>query len=212
MTCPQCEGIEAIFDEESIRKELLFYEKDGPEDTSQWLIDALKAEDVQGKRLLDIGGGIGAIQHELLEHGMAGAVHVDGSSAYVEGAKQAAEKRGLTEKIEWHHGDFVKIAKKLANAEVVTLDRVICCYDDMPALLQSSLELADNFYGLVYPRDTWYTQIGFRIINLVQRIFGHPFRVFVHSSEEVNQLIAKAGFTERFRRQNLVWQVLLFAK
>ena len=59
---------------------------------------------------------------------MSSAVHVDGSSAYIEGAKKAAKKRGLSEKIEWIHGDFVDIAKELKRSDLVTLDRVICCY------------------------------------------------------------------------------------
>ena len=38
----------------------------GGDTVDQALIDALKAEGVEGAPLLDIGGGIGAIQHELL--------------------------------------------------------------------------------------------------------------------------------------------------
>jgi len=212
MTCPQCEGIEAMFDDESIRKELLFYEKDGPDQTSLWLINELKSKEIKGASLLDIGGGLGAIQHELLKHGMSGAVHVDGSSAYIEGAKQSAKQRGLSEKIEWIHGDFVDIAKDLKKSDVVTLDRVICCYDDMPALVRKSVNLAKRYYGLVYPRDTWYMKIGFGFIDFFQRLFNNPFRVFVHPSEEVGKLITQAGFKEQFRRHSLAWQVVLYGK
>ncbi len=212
MSCPQCEGIEATFDDESIRKELLFYAKDGADDTTRWLIDALKAEDIVGTKLLDIGGGVGAIQHELLAHGIASAVHVDGSMAYIDGAKQEAKKRGLSEKIEWHHGDFVDIASKLEQADVVTLDRVICCYHDMPALLGASLKLSGRYLALVYPRDTWYTRFGFGAIDLVQKIFKNPFRAFVHPSQEVEKLIHQNGFHEIFKRQNFIWQVLVYAK
>jgi hypothetical protein len=54
----------------------------------------------------------------------------------------------------FQYGDFVALAPALSAADVVTLDRVICCYDDMPALVGRSAALAERLYGVVYPRDT----------------------------------------------------------
>jgi magnesium-protoporphyrin O-methyltransferase len=121
MSCPQCEGIELVFDEESIAKERKFYERDGADKTTLWLVEAIKEAGVEGLSLLDIGGGLGAIQHELLSAGAKKATHVDASSAYIEAAKEEAKQRKLSDKIEWRHGDFVDLASELDSAGVVTL-------------------------------------------------------------------------------------------
>jgi magnesium-protoporphyrin O-methyltransferase len=212
MTCPQCEGIEIVFDEESIEKELKFYRRDGADDTTLWLVEALREQGVEGSLLLDIGGGLGAIQHELLESGVSHATHVDGSSAYIEGAKEEAERRGIDEQIEWHHGNFVDIAPELDPVDIVTLDRVICCYDDMQGLVGSSVKLAERYYGIVLPRDLWWARIGFKVMNFVQGLMGNPFRAFVHPMEQVEKLIANAGFERVFARNSIFWQVAVYAR
>jgi len=212
MSCSQCEGIESTFDDESVRKELLFYDKDGPDDTTIWLIDSIKEQGVLDASLLDIGGGIGAIQHELLKDVAKNAVHVDGSSAYIEGAKKAAKSRDLDDQIEWHHGDFVELAETLQNADIVTLDRVICCYDDMPELVVKSVAKANRIYALVYPRDRWFLRLGFRIANRVQRLFGNQFQIFVHPTAKVEEIIAKSGFQRAHLKESFIWQMALFAK
>ncbi len=212
MSCPQCEGIELVFDEQSIEKEQRFYRRDGADETTLWLVEALKERGVEGKSLLDIGGGLGAIQHELLESGASQATHVDASSAYLEGAKEEAERRGLSEQIKWQHGNLVDLAPELEPADIVTLDRVICCYDDMPSLVGSSVKLASRHYGLVFPRYLWWARIGFTVINFFQRIMGNPFRAFVHPVEQVEAIIAKAGFEEVFARKSPLWQVALYTR
>ncbi len=71
MSCAQCQGIERMFDRRAAERELRQYRAAGPGGTTRLLIDALKAEGVAGLTLLDIGGGVGAIQHELLRAGSA---------------------------------------------------------------------------------------------------------------------------------------------
>src|SRR3972149_5948454 len=73
MSCAQCQGIERMFDRRAAERELRQYRAAGPGGTTRLLIDALKAEGVAGLTLLDIGGGGGAIQHELLRAGGAPA-------------------------------------------------------------------------------------------------------------------------------------------
>ena len=157
MCCPQCEGIELTFNEEAADDDLRVYRGEGPDETTAWLLDDLKARGVEGLTLLDIGGGVGAIQHELLSSGAASAVHVDASSAYIGAAQREAKRRKLKDKIEWLHGNFVELAPDLQPAAIVTLDKVICCYDDMPALVRASARLAGRYYGIIVPRDTWHT-------------------------------------------------------
>lgn len=139
MSCCQSQAADAVFDERMAQRDLQQYRKKGPARTTRILLDALTAEGVEGATLLDIGGGIGAIPNALLEAGVTEAVAVDASSAYSEVARKEAVRRGRDELISYHHGDFVEFAQRIEPAEVVTLDRVICCYDDMEALVGAPL-------------------------------------------------------------------------
>jgi hypothetical protein len=212
MSCSQCKGIELTFDQESIEKELKFYRRDGVDETTRWLVDAIREQGVAGGQLLDIGGGLGGIQHELLASGAAHATHVDASSAYIWGAQEEAKRRGLMEQIEWRHGNFVDIASELEASDIVTLDRVICCYDDMRALVTESARLARRLYGAVYPRDVWWLRAGMKIVNSLQKLFNNPFNVFVHPVSEIEGILEKAGFQRIFLRHSAMWQVALYAR
>ena len=212
MSCCQCQGIEALFDERTARKDLKRYRSKGPLRTTRILLDALKAKGVAGATLLDIGGGVGAISNELLDAGAAGATVVDASPAYLEAAEAEAERQGHRDRIEYHHGDFVEVAPRIAPADIVTMDRVICCYDDMEALVSASASKARHLYGVVYPRDTWWDRLGVSIVNFACRMRRSPFRVFIHSPEAVDRLIRSQGLTRHFYRTTPIWQVIVYAR
>jgi magnesium-protoporphyrin O-methyltransferase len=208
----QCKGIEMIFNQKSAVRELKQYRRKGPNRTTQMLIDALKTEGIEGMTLLDIGGGVGAIQHELLSAGVRSAANVDASAAYVAVAKEEAERRGHAGLVSYYHGDFIQLAPEIAPADIVTLDRVICCYDDMQALVGLSSARARNMYGLVYPRDTWWMKIRVAIENFVYRLVRNPFRSFVHPTERVDAVVRSSGLRRRLYRKTFLWQVVVYAR
>jgi len=59
------------------------YRETGPRPWTRMLIESLKADGVEGATLLDIGGGVGVIAHELLDAGAASATCVEASAPYV---------------------------------------------------------------------------------------------------------------------------------
>ena len=95
MKCCQCQGIESQFNAKQAAKELKDYRRRGPRKSTRMLIEALGAEGIKGMTLLDIGGGVGAIQHELLSAGVSSATDVEASLAYMETAKEEAQRRGM---------------------------------------------------------------------------------------------------------------------
>ena len=216
MECRQCEGIEALFSKGMAARELKGYRKKGPDKTTRMLLDALKAEGVEGLTLLDIGGGIGAIQHELLSSGVTTATNVDGASAYIEAAKEETERRGHADRVTYHHGDFVALAQDIAPADIVTLDRVICCYHDMEALVGLSSALAGKLYGLVYPRNTWWTKLAFRLLWPLVKLWllfkRNPYRGYLHPSKAVDAVVRANGLQQRFYRTAGLWQVVVYAR
>ena len=212
MACRQCQGIENFFDEGEARADLKRYRKKGPLKTTRMLVEALAAEDVQGKTLLDIGGGVGAIQHELLKAGASRAVSVDASTSYVEAAREEAQRQGHIDRLSQHHGDFVAMAPEIEAADIVTLDRVICCYHDMEGLVGLSSDRATGLYGLVYPRESVGARIAFQLMNLFFWLRRSPFRVFLHSTAAVDALVRRNGLQQRFRARILVWHVAVYAR
>ncbi len=211
MNCCQCQGIEKIFDESYVAKELSHYRKKGPARTTRLLIEALKKNELQGLTLLDIGGGVGAIQHALLAAGLGQTTGVDASAAYIHAAESEARRLGFSERSTQQHGNFVDLAESLDPADIVTLDRVICCYDDMEKLVGLSSAKARRSYGLVYPRDTWWVRLALGIQNSFFRLLGNPFRTYRHPSAKVDAIIKARGFKQSFYRQTLIWQIVIYA-
>jgi 2-polyprenyl-3-methyl-5-hydroxy-6-metoxy-1,4-benzoquinol methylase len=213
MSCCQCQGIETSFDRKYVDKKLKEFRKKGPKDTTRQLIDVLRAEGVQGSSLLDIGGGVGDIQHAMLQAGVSQVINCDAASAYQKACQQEAERLGHAGCIRYLHGNFVELAKEIPAADMVTLDRVICCYDDMPGLVDLSAKKAKKLYGIVYPRDTWWIRAAIRVENFYARwVERNPMRVFVHSPQAVEVIIHSHGLERTFRREMGPWQVVVYRR
>ena len=106
MTCCQCVGIEQTFSNKEAQRKLRAYREKGPAKTTALLVEALKSDDVEGMTHLDIGGGVGAIQHAMLEAGVEAATRVEASSAYASASLEEAERRGIQSKVTIHRGNF----------------------------------------------------------------------------------------------------------
>ena len=207
--CCQCQGIESMFDKKAAKRELKRYLKKGPSKTTKMLLDAVNKVGVQGLTFLDIGGGIGAIQHALLKWGALNGISIEASLAYIDLNKDEID---LTEKVVFKHGDFTTIASDLDSADIVTLDKVICCYDDMDELVGLSSKLAQKIYAVVYPRDNWWTKLLLPIINFYPKIKGSSFRVFIHPTKQVEDIIIRNGLKRNYYNKRLFWQVAIFTR
>ena len=212
MTCCQCQGIERLFDRREALRKLHAYARHGPDRTTRLLLDAVKAENIERATLLDIGGGIGVAQLELLSAGLRSATDVDASSAYLDVAREEARRRGYALRVSYRHGDFVALAPQIEPADIVTLDRVICCYRDMPALVRASAAKAQRLYGLVYPRDVWWTRCFSASENMAFRLRRHAYHSFIHPTRLVDALVCSAGLERRVLHQGVFWQVVLYAR
>lgn len=165
-----------------------------------------------GARVLDIGAGIGAVGMELLDGGAGSLVSVDASGPYVATARSEVERRGIGERAQVLHGDFVDLAEGIDPAEVVTLHRVICCYDDWRALVDRSLARAQRLYGLVYPVDRWWTRLAIGAGRLVGRLRGQALPFHVHPERAVDARIRAAGWTPIVHERGLIWQTVVYQR
>jgi magnesium-protoporphyrin O-methyltransferase len=212
MSCSQCAGIELNFNSKVATKDLLKYRKEGPTKVTQSLIDALLSEGVSEMTLLDIGGGIGAVQHELLKAGVSDCINVEASQAYIEAAKEEAERQGHAERIEHLYGDFVELAEDIPQCDIVTLDGVICCYHDAQGLVEKSIALAKRVYGVIYPHNKWWAKVMGTLDNVKHRLKRSPFRFFVHPTEVVEEIVHNNGFERVFYQEKSMWQIVVYRR
>ena len=213
MECCQCEGIEIKFDQKYVAKKLKKYREKGSKKTTRILIDVLKDAMDHEMTLLDIGSGLGDIQHELLHAGVTESINCEASSGYIDACKDEAERQGRAHRITHIKGNFVDSAESIPSADIVTLDRVICCYHDMPELVNKSLSKTRKLYGIVIPIDKWWVKLAISIYyNLRFLIQRNPFRIFVHPTEDVETLITNHGFRNIFYQIKGTWQISVYEK
>lgn len=210
--CPHCVGAEDFFGERMARHELRRYRKKGPSVSTRRLLEAIGAPAGHDETLLDIGGGVGAIDHELLAAGMPRAIHVEASASYLKAAEQESERHGWRDRVTHHHGDFVDLAPTLPDADVVTLDRVICCYPDVDRLVELSAAKAKRVYGLVYPRERWAVRTVIGLGNLFLRLRRTAFRVYVHRSRAVDAAVTRSGFHRSSYSRTFFWQIVTYTR
>ena len=216
MSCQQCSGITKAFNDKEGRKQLKRFRRRGPDKTTRILIDelrrAVRESGTKGLTLLDIGAGVGAIHHELLNGIVSHATHVDASPSQLAAAREETQRRGHHAVVEFLEGDFTSLGARVAPADVVTLDRVICCFDDMEHLVRQSAEKTKRFYGAVYPRDVTWMRLGIAVINLVQRIKGSTFRVFLHDPRAIDVELRAAGLQPWSERHTAGWHAVVYRR
>jgi SAM-dependent methyltransferase len=200
------------FGEASARRDLRAYRRSGPERTTEWLIDALSIRGVEGMTVLDIGAGVGAVHLALLRAGATSALDVDGSAAFVAVAREEAGRQAVADRVAYRVGDFVELADGVEEADVVALDKVLCCYPDMIDLVARSTARARRRYGVVYPRDAAWIRAGGVFFNGVLRLFRRRLRMYIHRTADVEARIAAAGLQRTYHRTTAFWQVAVFER
>jgi 2-polyprenyl-3-methyl-5-hydroxy-6-metoxy-1,4-benzoquinol methylase len=212
MSVCQCDSLEKIFDQREASAQLERARREGPRKTTRILIEGLRSAGVAGKTLLDIGGGVGVIPRELFKTGLHAAIGVDASSAYVQAATGEMRRLGLIEKVRYYHGNIVDLAPTIPTADFVTLDRVICCYDDLEALLTASSSRTRSVCGIVFPRDAWWVRMIARLLNALRWLRRDTYRFFVHAAAAVEDIMSTQGLSIASRRPAGLWQVVFYAR
>lgn len=203
---------ETQFDGKRAEHDLRRYRRRGADVTTRLLLEELRRRPLEGRRLLDVGGGIGVISAELADTGVATVTMVEASPAYLEVARREVESRYGSRPTQFILGDFAAMADTLPNADVVTLDRVVCCYPDGELLLQEAAARAQQLLAFTYPRDRWYVRMMIALENFWRRLTGNKFRAFVHPPKRMEAVLGTAGLVRDAQRESLVWVFELYRR
>lgn len=204
--CCSTRGHDEFFSDGIARRDARRYRRRGLDANAQRLVDFVRGAGVDGLTVLEVGGGIGAIQLELLRAGAVGSVNAELSAAYEPYAAELADEAGLTGRSERRILDFATQGDGLDAADVVILHKVVCCYPDYETLVGEAARHARHELALTFPRQVVWMRFGFAVINLVQWIRRRSFRVYLHPPAAVLAVAGANGLEPASRHRGLVWE------
>ncbi len=152
MDCCNVNGLNEIFNKTRATKESRKYLRKGLDRRATMVVGCLRDQALAGASILEIGCGVGSLHMELLKQGAGSAVGVDVSQSYVEAAAGLSRTLGFQDATQYHMG-FVDLEEDIPSADMVVLDRVICCYPDMEGALTAwrSWTLTSNAGTVPWP-------------------------------------------------------------
>jgi len=212
MTCKHCCDADRFFDLKGAKKELKKYRRKGAKSATKKLITFLNELNVSEKTLLDIGGGIGALQWNHLKQGGASTTDVDASSGYLKIAREYANENSWTEKSNFLAGDFYGDIGQIQKHDIVTMDKVICCYPDFKVLLQKAMDHCNETLALSFPIDGPISKFLSFFVKLWMKLNGSTFHPYIHEQKEIENLIHSGGFKLARSGFTFPWSVRLYNK
>ena len=194
-----------MFNAEQAARAVRRFESKGLDGTAQPMVDDAGRAGSMVPRFSRWGAGSATALVTLLEGGAGRAVGYDISPSYEKVAGALIAGRGLTDRVEWHTGDYLA-AGDTRGADLVFLNRVVCCYPDMAPLVDAAATRTRSLLALSYPRDRWFIRLGIRMINGFLRLRRVTFRVFVHEPAAIDARVAAAGLAEVAAGTTVAWQ------
>jgi 16S rRNA G966 N2-methylase RsmD len=183
------------------------YRKKGLDETARRMVEFLELRGIEGATVLEVGGGVGEIQLELLKRGAAHAVNLELSPAYEEEAMSLLRAAGLEERAVRRLYDIAVDPEGVEAADVVVLHRVVCCYPDYERLLGAAAEHTRRLLVFSYPPRNAVSCLLIAAQNLVFRLLRREFRTFAHPPSAMLAVLAERGLRRTFAHHPLVWQV-----
>jgi magnesium-protoporphyrin O-methyltransferase len=205
--CCNTRGCDGVFGDRFARRTAARYRRRGLDRTARRMVAFLEQRGIADATVLEIGGGVGAIEIELLERGASRAVNLELSAAYDAEAERLLAEHGLTGRAERRLADIAVDAEAIATADVVVLHRVVCCYPDYERLLTAAASRARRLVVLSFPRRNLVSRAFIALQNAGLRITRREFRTFAHPPAEMLAVLITAGFEPTFRSGGPAWLV-----
>lgn len=210
--CCDPSGYQETFGNRFARRMARRYRRRGLNDTQQRLVGFLSDRGIAGASILEIGGGIGEIQVELLRRGAASVTNLEISTGYEAEASQLLERTGLAGRVTRRLHDIATEPDAVDEADVVVLHRVVCCYPDYERLLAAAGSHARRLLVFSHPPSNLVTHAVIGWDNLLRRVRRNDFRAFVHPPETMVATVRAQGLTPRYRHHGWSWDVVGFER
>jgi 2-polyprenyl-3-methyl-5-hydroxy-6-metoxy-1,4-benzoquinol methylase len=202
-------GLDDTFTEKTSRTEADSYRRKGLPKRARKLVASIEsAGKLAGKTLLEIGVGAGGVTVELLRRGVTRATGVDAVAAQLANARVLAGEFNVGDRVDFVHADFTATSQ-LPHADIVIMDRVVCCYPEWQPLVSAAAAHADTVLAMTYPRDTWWMHATARAINFSRVILRSDFRFRVHPPQAMHAMLNTLGMKTRVAGRYFGWEILL---
>jgi hypothetical protein len=205
--CCDPRGCERFFTPRFARRTARRYRKKGLDKTARVMVEFLASCGIQEASVLEIGGGVGEVQLELLKRGADRTLNLELSPAYEDEAVQLLREANLANRAHRQLHDIATNPDGVEPADVVVLHRVVCCYPDYERLLVASAAHARRLLVFSYPPRNGVSRLFVGVQNVLFRILGREFRTFVHPPSEMLAAVSQQGFRQTLAHGGLVWQV-----
>lgn len=210
--CCNHQGCAKVFDLDEARKSADRYRRKGLDSTARRMVDLLKSRGVEGRSVVEVGGGVGGFQLELLAAGAAASTNVELSPSYEEAARKLLAERGLEGRVERRVMDFAREDGQVAPADIVVMHRVVCCYPDMEGLVAAAARRARHLLALSFPRQSWWMRSAIQAENLWLRLTGTDFRFYVHPPDGILATAGANGLRSVHQERGWVWQLAVLER
>ena len=207
-SCCRSGPCEEMFSPRMARRSLKRYRERGLDELERAMVAAGGAEGLEGARVLEIGGGIGALQAELLEAGADTGEIVELVPAWEPYARELAREKGLEQRVEFRIADVIEEPGGVVPADVVVLNRVVCCSPDGVRLAGVAATLARRKLVLSFPRDRFLVRLGLRLVNGGMRVLGRSYRTFVHPRAALVAAAEGEGLTLAEADRGFLWEFI----
>jgi hypothetical protein len=205
--CCSAKGCDQFFTERVARNDARRYRRRGLDKMGRRIVALARRRGVERRIVLEVGGGIGAIQLELLRAGAARTVNVELSTAYEATAGALLREAGFEGRVERRLLDFAERADEVPDADLVVMHRVVCCYPDHVALVGAAAARARRDLLLTFPREAWWIRLGLGVVNLALRLRRSDFRVYLHPPASILGVARRHGFEPFREHRGTVWQL-----
>ena len=200
-----------IFGEKSARRALGRYLRKGLGGSDAPRIADWAAEQgLDGATVMEVGGGIGQIQAELVRRGAARGTVVEVVADYEDAARELATATGIADRTAFVLADLVETPDAVEPADIVVLRRVVCCTPVGPAVLGAAAGLASRTLLASYPRDRAGVRVVVRLQNGLLALMRKRFRTFVHPPGELERAAEEQGLRLSRVERGFVWETAQF--
>lgn len=205
--CCDPRGCDQFFGPRFARHLAKRYRRHGLDKTAQRIVDFLEQHGIQGATVLEIGGGVGEIQIELLKRGARHATNLELVDAYETEARRLLQGTGLQHRVERRRHDIAADPDGVEPADVVVLHWVVCCYPDHERLLAATADHAHRLLMFSYPPHNPAGRAVLAAENAIFAILRKRFRTFNHPPDAMLAALAKHGLRATYPHRGLGWQV-----